>query len=448
MQSVRKKILMIAGPIILENVLVFSASLITTAMVGRLSAMDIAAQSISMRLVNTLMLLFKGLGVGVTVAVAYAHAVGNEVRCERVLRRTLRLSLPISLAFTLLVFLFPRVFLAAFTSDPAILSASEWYLRAMSFVIPVTCVHHLLVGFFNGHGRTRLPMLAAGAVNLVNILLGLVLIFGGAGVPALGIRGAAYAYLTAQVVGIVILLIARRRIFPAPPEAAEALPEEPLLGEVLTVGIPSALEGLLFNVAMILVSRALLPYGTESFAAYQLGVQAENICYMVGMAFVTTSTTLSALAVGKRDGEQYLACLRELFRLGTAVAAASALILLFLPDRLMRLLTDKTELIAIGRYYLYAMVPAQFPQIYNNILNGFARSSGHKRLPMLVVAAGLWLVRVPVAMIAGLALHTSIVWIWTGIALDQFTRLTILLVYYKRRRVIGKTLESFGEGQP
>ena len=62
MESVRKKIFQRAGPIILENILVFSAALVTTAMVGRLSAMDISAQSISVRLVNTLMLLFKGMG--------------------------------------------------------------------------------------------------------------------------------------------------------------------------------------------------------------------------------------------------------------------------------------------------------------------------------------------------------------------------------------------------
>ena len=100
MTAVRKKILHIAGPIILENVLVFSASLITTAMVGRLSAMDISTQGLSMRLVNTLMLLFKGLGVGVTVATA--HAAGDEGRCQKALRRTLAVSLLIALALTAL----------------------------------------------------------------------------------------------------------------------------------------------------------------------------------------------------------------------------------------------------------------------------------------------------------------------------------------------------------
>ena len=224
-------------------------------------------------------------------------------------------------------------------------------------------------------------------------------------------------------------------------------PGGPVLREVLTVGIPSALEGLLFNAAMIVLSRALSPYGPESFAAYQLGIQAENICYMVGMAFVTTSTTLSAMAVGSRNGPLYTAYFRELFRLGTAVAAASALILLFLPEQLMRILTDKRELIAIGRFYLLAMAPAQFPQIYVNILNGFLRSSGWKRVPMCVIAAGLWLVRVPVACLAGLVLHGSILWIWAGIAMDQFTRLAILLVFYRRKRVIETTLASFAEEQ-
>ena len=441
MESVRKKIFHIAGPIILENILVFSAALVTTAMVGRLSAMDISAQSISVRLVNTLMLLFKGMGVGVTVATAYAHAAGDEARCARVLRRTLMFSLPVAFFLMGLVLALPRVFISAFTGDRAVIDATEWYMRALGFVIPVTCAHHLLVGSFNGHGDTRIPMYAGLVINAVNILLGMVLIFGGFGVPAMGIRGAAYAYLAAHAAGLVFLLAARRIRHPV---AGSGAPDgRPVLREVLTVGIPSALEGLLFNAAMIVLSRALSPYGADSFAAYQLGIQAENICYMVGMAFVTTSTTLSAMAVGSRNGTLYTAYFRELFRMGTAVAAASALILLFLSVQLMRLLTDKSELIDIGRYYLYAMVPAQFPQIYVNILNGFLRSSGYKRVPMCVIAAGLWLVRVPVACLTGLVLHGSILWIWAGIALDQFTRLAILTAFYRRKRVIGATLASF-----
>ena len=127
------------------------------------------------------------------------------------------------------------------------------------------------------------------------------------------------------------------------------------------------------------------------------------------------------------------------------MAAASALILGLLPDQLMGILTDKRALIDIGRYYLYAMVPAQFPQIYNNILIGFLRSSGYKRVPMLIIAAGLWCVRVPVAVVTGLVVHGSILWIWAGIALDQFTRLALLGLFYKKKRVLGKTIEGFSQ---
>ena len=434
METVRKKIVRIAGPIVLENVLVFSASLITTAMVGRLSAMDITAQTLSTRLVNTLMLLFKGMGVGVTVSTAYAHARGSRARCARVLRRTLFSALPLSLLLTALVFAYPRFFLSVFTSDREILDSAGWYMRAMGFVIPITCAHHLLVGYFNGRGETRIPMWSAVVVNVVNIVLGYVMIFGHLGVKAMGIRGAAYAFLTAQAAGL-LFLVAVHVFRHLPAVASDDDPGGPVLREVLSVGIPSALEGVMFNAAMILLSRALLPYGADTFAAYQLGLQAENICYMVSMAFVTTSTTLSAQAIGGRDADGYLACFRELLRLGTIVGAASALILGLLPEQLMGLLTDKRELIDIGKYYLYAMVPAQFPQIYNNILNGFLRSSGHRRVPMFVVCAGLWCVRVPAAMLTGLVFRGSILWIWAGITLDQFVRSAILVTYWRRKRV-------------
>ena len=66
-KDVSRQIYRMLIPMILENVLTTSASLVTTAMVGRLTALEISAQGVGGRITNTYLSLFKGLAIGVTV---------------------------------------------------------------------------------------------------------------------------------------------------------------------------------------------------------------------------------------------------------------------------------------------------------------------------------------------------------------------------------------------
>lgn len=64
------------------------------------------------------------------------------------------------------------------------------------------------------------------------------------------------------------------------------------LKDIYTTGLPASCENLLWQFATIIISRVILSYGTNSYAAYQLGLQAEGVCDMLSVGFVTASTAL------------------------------------------------------------------------------------------------------------------------------------------------------------
>ena len=74
-------------PIIMENVFQVSASLVTVAMIGRLSPLDISAQGIVMRITETLNSLFRGVAIGSTVYIAKAYGAKSMDQCFKVLSR-------------------------------------------------------------------------------------------------------------------------------------------------------------------------------------------------------------------------------------------------------------------------------------------------------------------------------------------------------------------------
>jgi Na+-driven multidrug efflux pump len=110
-------------------------------------------------------------------------------------------------------------------------------------------------------------------------------------------------------------------------------------------------------------------------------------------------------------------------------------LLFFFAENLMGLLTDKVELIQIGTLYLKIMAGSQIPQNMSKVLNGFIRSSGYKTVPMLVSFTGLWLVRVPLSLLAQSVLGWDIVTIWWIINLDQWVRFSISMTVFLKAKL-------------
>ena len=77
-KEIRKEIFALILPIIMENVFQVSASLVTVAMIGRLSPLDISAQGIVMRITETLNSLFRGVAIGSTVYIAKAYGAKSR----------------------------------------------------------------------------------------------------------------------------------------------------------------------------------------------------------------------------------------------------------------------------------------------------------------------------------------------------------------------------------
>ena len=198
-------------------------------------------------------------------------------------------------------------------------------------------------------------------------------------------------------------------------------PDIGCIKEVVATGLPAAAENLFWQFSAVILSKVILSYGSDSYAAYQLGLQAEMLCEMPSVGFLTTATTLGARAIGMRDQELFKAYYKQLLKVSSVLAVISFAALFLFPGFFMGFLTDNpalhnryTYLHAIGVKYVFIMSFAQPPQILSKIYTGMTRAAGYKRTPMLVSFIGIWCVRVPMALLCAWVLHLDITFIWWG----------------------------------
>ncbi len=77
------------------------------------------------------------------------------------------------------------------------------------------------------------------------------------------------------------------------------------------------METVFWQVSAIILSKVILFYGNQAFAAYQLGIQAEEITEMPAIGFSTASTTLAARAIGMQDEELRKVYFKEQLKVGS-----------------------------------------------------------------------------------------------------------------------------------
>ncbi len=439
-KQISRDITRLAIPVVMENMLQILANVVTAAMIGRLVSTDISAQGISNRVTQIYWALFRGLGVGVTVVVAVSYGARKLGRCRRIAEQAYLAIMPVALVFTAVTLLFPHQLLSIFTDDAVILSRGVQYIRIAAWAVPFNVLTTMNTAAFNGQGNTKTPMYIAIILNIVNVTVGYTLIFGAFGVPAMGVIGAAIAYLVSQSTGglLGLWLLYKPGGFFSTCRHNENFwrLDGSIVREIVTTGLPAAAENLFWQFSAVILSRVILSYGSDSYAAYQLGIQAEMLCEMPSAGILTTAMTLGGKAIGMRDQRLFEAYYKQLLKVCLVMSALAFAALFFVPGFFMGFLTNNPVLFDIGVKYVFIMSFAQPPQILAKVYTGMTRAAGYKRIPMLVSFIGIWCVRVPMSLICARLLHLDITAIWWAITLDQVTRIVISISIFKKKDIV------------
>lgn len=437
---IRKQIFFLIIPVMLENIFQMSAGLISSAMIGRLSPSLISAQGISSRVTGILWCLFKGIGVGATVVIAKNRGESDMTKCKKTFEQTCITGCLLAALIIIIVLFNLSNITLFFTSNEETLNSAMAYLKIVIFTAPFLLIMSAVTAAFQACGNTKTPMYIAIVVNIINVILGYLLIYGKFGFPSLSLIGAGIALLVSQVcgalLGIYLLYNRRHGLF------STVLTKRKLFSididnvkQVYSIGIPAAFESMFWQFSAIIMSKAILSYGEVTFAAYQLGLQAELMSEMPAVGVGIAATSMTANAIGKKDGALLKIYAKQLIETSTIISLFTSMLIIVFPGFFMDFFTNNAEIKAIGINYLIVMGFIQTPQNLAKVLNGTIRSAGYKNIPMIISFIGIWVIRVPLALLFTYVLKLDIIFIWLCMAIDQVFKCGISAIIYKVKKV-------------
>ena len=290
--------------------------------------------------------------------------------------------------------------------SPEVLAREKTYYSIVTAGGFALCGTMAASGYFTGKGRTRLVFCVNLFGNVLNVLLDYLLIFGielspgGFRLPALGIAGAAWATVAAQVAQMLILnaLALRETMRPAAGEMPDGF--WTLVGRILRYGVPSGVQTML-NILSFLIFVLLT--GKVGDMAFAVSNAAFTVNYLL-IAPIEGFAIGAGVLVGQRQGAgdpqgAFVNGNRALVLAEAYIAVASALILIFRRPILMLFAGDvaagdQVAFLSLGSTLFVMMVVWQFCDAAEVVLSGALKGAGDTRFVMvlmLIMAFPFWM---------------------------------------------------------
>lgn len=388
----------LAAPIALAQLSQMAMGLTDTLMLGGIGERALAAGGLGANLFFTMGYVLAGALSGVAVLTANAVGAGRPADIGRIYWTGLVLGLV--LAAPLFLFAtYPGPLLRALGEPPALAADIGTYLRVLRWGAPGGLVGiGVIRALLPAIGAQTLLLLVLPAGVAVNAALNLWLIYGGAGVPPLGLRGSALATavsLTLSAVALAVLLHAPRRWRGV---VALARPTARCGGALLAIGVPAAgivaVEASLFGATGLLAGGL----GATALAAHMIALAVAAFSFMVPFSIAQAANVRVATFAGAGDGPGARRAGFAALALAVAYALAAALLMYAGAAPIARAFLGNAGPAATAQLAARLLGIAALFQVFDGVqttAGGALRGLADTRVPFLLAAFGYWGVGFP-----------------------------------------------------
>jgi putative MATE family efflux protein len=335
-----------------------------------------------------------GIGSGVASSVARAVGAGRKQDADALLFHAMMLAVIFGAAFTLgTIRGGPMLYRALGGHSEALNAALQYSNYLFAGAIPVWIVN-LQAAALRGSGNVKVPAMVTLVGAMVLIPTSPLLIFGLGPVPRLGIQGAGIAF-AAYYCGAMLFLLR----YMASGRAGLTFKFMPLQGrlflDILKVGIPTAVNTVLTNLTVILVTAAVGLFGTTALAAYGVASRLDYVMIPILFGLCTAVLTM----VGVNIGAGQIARARKIAwtssLVGLVLTGSIGLIVAIFPLLWLHLFSHDPDVLHQGTTYLRIVAPAYAALGFGFVVAFASQGAGHVLWPFvasvtrILVAAGL-----------------------------------------------------------
>lgn len=429
-----KEIIKLAIPAVGEMILYMLIWVFDTLMVGKYGGQTaVAAVGFSSEIMYTFINILIAMGLSISITSLVARFLGAEKieSAKRFSNLGIKLGLILATFVFLIFFIFSKRILELSGAKGLVLDLSYQYMRICSVGLFFSMLSMVLNGVFRGAKNTKTPLYGAAILNITNISLDYILIFGKFGAPELGVRGAAIATVTGNVLAFIFLVSQYKKLPFKLSLKGRILKSD--LKELIDLAIPSSLQEAAFSIVRLISVMMVMKLGSTAFSANQIAVTIESISFMPGWGFAMSAVTLVGYSIGKNDFKSAREYANTTLILAVLTMGFFSILFLIFSKDLVGLFIkgDEFEVIKLGAACLMIGSIQQIPMAIDMVLSGALKGLGDTKTPFRIVLFCNWCIRLPLVYYFIYYKKMPVTYFWWITSLQWSVEAAIFIKFYR-----------------
>lgn len=357
--SVFKNIIIFSLPYLLSYLLQTLYGMADLYIIGQFGTVaETTAVSIGSQVMHMLTVMIVGLAMGATVFIGQAIGAKKLKIAAMGIGNTVTLFMAVSVVMTVLLVLLVKPVTALMSTPTDAVSGTINYLTICFIGIPFITAYNVISAIFRGTGDSKSPMYFIAVACVANIVLDVLFM----GVFRLGPAGAALGTTLSQAISVMVsLVVILKRKTGISMSKSDFKPSHPVMGKIVKIGIPIALQDGLIQIAFIIITIIANNRGLNDSAAVGIVEKVMSFLFLVPSTMLSTVSALGAQNIGAGKPKRATDTLRYAAFFAAGFGFAVAVIMQFWAEPVVSLFTDSStvagaEVVKLGGQYLRGYV--------------------------------------------------------------------------------------------
>lgn len=390
--SIWKKVLIFALPLALTSVLQQLFSAADVAVLGTFVGKHaMAAVGSNSAVVGLIVNLFVGVSVGSNVVLSRLTGQNDAAGVNKTAHTSIVLALISGLIIAIIgnLIAVPIVNILEVPADIAPLSVK--YLRVYFTGMPFIMLYNFESSIFRSQGDTRTPLVCLTISGITNIVLNLFFVL----VIHMDVDGVALATVIANFFSSALLFyFLRKSDKDVKIEFKDLKVDKAITKNILKIGVPSGLQGVIFSISNLLIQSAVNSLGADAMAGGTAAFNLEIMAYFVINAFGQAAVTFIGQNYGARNYERCKQILKQTILLNWIAALVISAVMIAFGKDFLALFNNDPEVINYGYIRVVILMLGESVNVIIETLSGAMRGYGHSLTPAIVTFVAVCGVRI------------------------------------------------------
>ncbi|MBR2281125.1 MAG: MATE family efflux transporter [Spirochaetales bacterium] len=345
--------------------------------------------------INLVIGFFTGIASGATVIISQYFGARNDDLVHKSIHNAWAIAIWGGLIISVVGYLTSDPLLVVTKTPEDIFPLASQYMHIYFAGSIIVVMYNIGAGIFRAFGDSKRPLYFLIVGCLSNIVLDFLFV----GTFRMGVAGAAYATVLAQLISLVMVMVSlKRRDDCCKLMFRDIKFNSYMLRRTLMIGLPSGFQSMLYTISNLMIVSSINILGTDTVAAWAGYGKIDSIYWMINNSIGVAATTFVGQNYGAGLIDRAKKGVKTSFAIGFIATFSVEAILLLFSRYFYRLFVSDPNVIDIGVRIINLIAPFYFTFLFVEILSGAIRGTGKTLIPTLFTVFGivglrtLWLV--------------------------------------------------------